>query len=404
MLRVTAWLWLALTVPVHSAAHDAFHALHNTVYEAVTEQHLATINDANEQLANQRLGLTYDVYVRPSVRLRTNTEPLPRVRTGAGFGVAPNHVAVARALLTVARAEFSLWQDSIRRVESELLLHLDTHLAEQAVLVAQHQVRTQQENLRQLEASDDYDPALVTAAEVAVRTALRDAEVAHETANRLQHTLLTPGQTIFDVADVFSWRFTSTPVPLAEHPQLAVLHAQAAITERALRDAQFQPVHKVETALTWEDGPLSASGAVRMQRSTLGAHVAGEYDTAGTQSRVTVEISGDFRFDQQTRSRRTAAEAAHHEALAATDAFLTVQPGVIAQAERAVARAEEALDDALLTLELAEDALAVAPEREAVRRQNEVDRAHTALYRSWRQYLRATRDYLEATGGVFRLR
>lgn len=404
MLRVIAWLLLALTVPVQSQAHDAFHALQGAVYDAVTEQHAATINDANEQLRQQRLGLSYEVYVRPSVRLRTDTDPLPRVRTGAGIGVAPDQIAVARAALTVTRAEFTLWRDTVRAVEAELLLHLDTHLAEQAVHVAEHQVRTQQENLRQLETSDDYNQALVTAAEIEVRAALRNAEVAHETAQRLQERLVVPGKTIFDTAEVFSWRFSNTSVPLVEHPQLAVLHAQAAITERALRDAQFRPLHKIETAVTWEDGPLSASGAVHMQRTTFGAHVAGEYDTAGTQSRVTVELSGDFRFDQHTVLRLQAAEAAHAEARNAITAFLTTQPLVIADTERAVTRAEATLDDALLTLTLAENALAEAPEREAVRRQNEVDRAHAAVHRSWRQYVRAVRDYLEATGGVFHVR
>lgn len=404
MLRVFASLLLVLSLLPNALARDTFYALRNAVHEAVREQHEATIFAASEQLARQQLGLSYELYVRPSIRVRTGTDSLPRVRTGANVGIAPDPIAVARAHLAIARAEFAQWQARVRGVEAELLLHLDAYVAEQAVHIAEHQVRTQQENLRQLETSDDYDPALVTAAEIAVRAAVRDAAATHETALRLQDALHTPGQTVFDLADVFGWRFAHHAPPLLEHPQLAILHAQAAVTERTLRDAQFRPLHKIEGVVTWEDGPLSATGAVRAQRTTLGAHVGGEYDTLGTQSRVTLEVSGDFRFDQHTSSRIRASEDEHQAALAAIDAFLATQPTVIAGALRTLERAEEALDDALLTLHLAEDALAHAPEREAVRRQNEVDRAHTALHRAWRQYLRAVRDYLEASGGVYQLR
>lgn len=402
MLRITTWLLLAFAIPVHGVA--PFHAVQNAVYEAVHEQHAVTIQGASKQLAAERLGLSYDFYIRPSLRVRTNTDPLPRVRAGAGVNIAPDNIAIARALLTVARSEFALWEASVRAVESELLLHLDAHLAEQAVAIAEHQVRTQQENLRQLVTSDDYEPALVAAAEIAVRAAERDTEVAHEAALRFQRALLTPGQTIFDQADVFSWRFSITPPPLTEHPHLVVLRAQVAVAERTLLDAQLRSLHKLEAAVTWEDGPLNAGAAIRLQRSMLGGSVAGEYDTAGTQARVTLEVSGDFRFDQSMPERTRTAKAAHEQALEAMNAFLTTQPGVIVQQGRAFMRAEEALDDALLTLALAEEALRNATEREAVRSQNEVDRAHTALHRSWRQYLRATRDYLEATGGVFQLR
>lgn len=395
-------LLLLIAVIAHvGQAKSRFSALTTAVYTAVEKQHLPALESARAAWHAAQHGVSYELRVRPSARYRTATDPLLRLRVGAGVTIQPQPTTIARAELALRKAEHAAKQAYIRAVETELLQQLEVHLATGQLAVAEHQLATAAENLRQLETSDEYDPTLVTRAEITLRTATREVAATNAAVIAAEAALRTPYAELFATNEVFTWRFALQTPPIAEHPQFAVLAAEAEVAAALAHEQRFRPVHSVQVVGTWEAGEFSASSALRYQRGTPAVSLSGEYDTAGTAERFTLEISGDFLVTDQTTHAITTAAEQHEHAVARALAFLTEQPLVIAQAENAVAHAVEALADALLLTDLAATALAEAPEREAVRRQNEFDRAVTALHRSWRLYVRAVRNYLEESGGVW---
>lgn len=397
-----AGVLLLVFVILHTGhAHTRLSALTTTVYTVVEEQHHHALQSAEAAWHTARSGVSYDLRVRPSYRYRTLTDPLLRLRIGAGVTYAPQPPAIARAELAIHKAQHNAQLAYIRAVEAELLRHLDAHVAQLALAVAEHQARTAAENLRQLETDEEYDATLVAHAEITLREAHREQQVATLNLAAAEAALLAPHIELFSTPAVFSWRFALAAPPLSEHLALAVLVAEAEVAAALAHEQRFRPVQSLQVMGTWEAAEFSASGTLRYARGAPSARLSGEYDTAGTAERFTVEISGDFALTNQTFGAIAAAEA-HHEQLAQRALeFLTNQPHMVQAAASAVERAAEALDDAQLLVGLAAEALATAPEREAVRRQNEYDRALTALHRTWRQYLRAVRNYLEESGGVW---
>lgn len=399
-----AGLLLLIFVIMHAAhAASRFSALTASVYATVEEQHYLALQSAEAAWRTAQTGVSYDLRVRPSYRYRTATDPLLRLRVGAGVSFAPQPPAIARAELAVRKAQHAKQLAYIRAVEAELNMHLDVHVATRQHVVAEHQVHTAAENLRQLQTAEDYSETLVAHAEITLREAERNLYSATTALATADAALVAPYTQLFATDEVFSWRFALAPPPISEHPYLAVLVAEAEVAAALLHEQRFRPVQALQLVGTLEAGEFSASGTVKYARGAPSVVLTGEYDTAGTAERFTLELAGDFVITDQTLGAIRAAENHHEQLVQRAVNFLTSQPLIVSSALVAALQAAEALTDAQLLVQLAADALASAPERQAVRLQNEYDRALTALHRSWRQYVRAVRNYLEESGGVWEL-
>ena len=237
-----AGVLLLVFVILHTGhAHTRLSALTTTVYTVVEEQHHHALQSAEAAWHTARSGVSYDLRVRPSYRYRTLTDPLLRLRIGAGVTYAPQPPAIARAELAIHKAQHNAQLAYIRAVEAELLRHLDAHVAQLALAVAEHQARTAAENLRQLETDEEYDATLVAHAEITLREAHREQQVATLNLAAAEAALLAPHIELFSTPAVFSWRFALAAPPLSEHLALAVLVAEAEVAAALAHEQRVEP-------------------------------------------------------------------------------------------------------------------------------------------------------------------
>src|SRR5690625_3520867 len=112
-------LLLLIAVIAHvGQANSRFSALTTAVYTAVEKQHLPALESARAAWHAAQHGVSYELRVRPSARYRTATDPLLRLRVGAGVTIQPQPTTIARAELALRKAEHAAKQAYIRAVET----------------------------------------------------------------------------------------------------------------------------------------------------------------------------------------------------------------------------------------------------------------------------------------------